>query len=140
MPYTDVYITNGGYGGVMLGIENNLPLVVAGVHEGKNEINARVGYFKLGVNLKTEKPTPQQIRTAVEKVIAHPLYKENAIRLSMEFCRYRPASLFAEYVAGLLSATEGREAESEVNGNLAPVIEMPLPVEVISGRIVENRK
>jgi UDP:flavonoid glycosyltransferase YjiC (YdhE family) len=140
MPYTDVYITNGGYGGVMLGIENNLPLVVAGVHEGKNEINARVGYFKLGVNLKTEKPTSQQIRTAVEKVIAHPQYKENAIRLSMEFCRYRPASLFAEYAAGLLSATEGREAESKVNGNLAPVIEMPLPVEVISGRIVENRK
>ena len=29
-----------GYGGVMLGIENQLPLVVAGLHEGKNEINA----------------------------------------------------------------------------------------------------
>ncbi|MEO8406423.1 MAG: glycosyltransferase, partial [Chitinophagaceae bacterium] len=53
MPYADVYITNGGYGGVMLGIENELPQVVAGIHEGKNEINARIGYFKLGVNLKT---------------------------------------------------------------------------------------
>jgi UDP:flavonoid glycosyltransferase YjiC (YdhE family) len=56
MPYASVYVTNGGYGGVMLGIENHLPLVVGGVHEGKNEINARVGYFKLGINLGTEKP------------------------------------------------------------------------------------
>ena len=54
MPYADVYITNGGYGGVMLGVENNLPMVVAGIHEGKNEICARVGFFKLGINLKTE--------------------------------------------------------------------------------------
>ncbi|MES2851014.1 MAG: glycosyltransferase, partial [Bacteroidota bacterium] len=58
MPYTDVYITNGGYGGVMLGIENKLPMVVAGVHEGKNEICARIGYFKYGINLKTETPLP----------------------------------------------------------------------------------
>ena len=68
MPYTKVYVTNGGYGGVMLGIENKLPMVVAGVHEGKNEICARVGYFKLGINLKTEKPTVTQIKKAVEKV------------------------------------------------------------------------
>jgi UDP:flavonoid glycosyltransferase YjiC (YdhE family) len=46
MPYADVYISNGGYGGVLLGIKHNLPMVVAGVHEGKNEICARVGYFK----------------------------------------------------------------------------------------------
>ena len=69
MPYAKVYVTNGGYGGVMLGIENKLPMVVAGVHEGKNEICARVGYFKLGINLKTEKPTITQIKKAVEKVI-----------------------------------------------------------------------
>ena len=53
MPYADVFITNGGYGGVMLSIENEVPMVVAGIHEGKNEINARIGYFGLGVNLRT---------------------------------------------------------------------------------------
>ena len=60
MPYCDVYITNGGYGGVLLGIEHQLPMVVAGVHEGKNEIAARVGYFKLGINLNTEHQKLQQ--------------------------------------------------------------------------------
>ena len=32
MPYADVYVTNGGYGGVLLSIQNQLPMVVAGMH------------------------------------------------------------------------------------------------------------
>ena len=104
MPYADVYITNGGYGGVMMGIENNLPLVVAGVHEGKNEICARIGYFKLGINLKTEKPIPQQIRKAVEEVISNPAYKKNVRRLAAEFENYQSAELFACHIAKLLKA------------------------------------
>ena len=105
MPYADAYITNGGYGGVLLGIENNLPLVVAGVHEGKNEICARVGYFKLGINLKTEKPIPQQLRKAVDEVISNPVYKGNVHKLAAEFEQYHPAKLFAMHVAGLLKTT-----------------------------------
>lgn len=103
MPYSDAYITNGGYGGVMLGIENRLPLVVAGVHEGKNEINARVGYFKLGINLKTEKPTPKQIRAAVNEVISNGIYKNNVQQLSKEFKEYDTYNLCAAYVNDLLN-------------------------------------
>lgn len=102
MPYAHAYITNGGYGGVMLGIENELPLVVAGVHEGKNEICARVGYFNLGINLKTERPGPAQIRQAVEKVTGNAMYRKNVIKLSQEFARYKPKELVAQYVAGVL--------------------------------------
>lgn len=102
MPYADVYITNGGYGGVMLGIQNKLPLVVAGVHEGKNEINARVGYFRLGVNLKTEKPTPQQVYNAVLKVFNDKSFEENVLELSKEFSEYNPEKLCAQYVSELL--------------------------------------
>ncbi len=102
MPYADVYITNGGYGGVMLGIENNLPLVVAGVHEGKNEICARVGYFKYGINLKTETPIPSQIKKAVYEVITNTQYKKNIKRLSKEFAQYHPNQLCEKFVAELL--------------------------------------
>jgi UDP:flavonoid glycosyltransferase YjiC (YdhE family) len=102
MPYADAYITNGGYGGVMLGIEYQLPLVVAGVHEGKNEINARIGYFKLGINLKTEKPTPQQIRKAVDTVLHDKQYRENVKRLQKEFTQYDPAALCASYLKEVL--------------------------------------
>ena len=102
MPYAHAYVTNGGYGGVMLGIQNRLPLVVAGVHEGKNEICARIGYFKYGINLQTETPLPSQIREAVNEVISNKLYQQNINRLAEEFNRYQPNELCSKYVAALL--------------------------------------
>jgi UDP:flavonoid glycosyltransferase YjiC (YdhE family) len=108
MPYADLYITNGGYGGVMLGIENRLPFVVAGVHEGKNEINARIGYFKLGVNLKTETPTPQQMRQAVTEVLTNEVYKKNVVKLSKEFKEYDTYELCEGYIKELLQPSAKR--------------------------------
>jgi UDP:flavonoid glycosyltransferase YjiC (YdhE family) len=102
MPYADAYITNGGYGGVMLGIENKVPLVVAGVHEGKNEINARIGYFKLGINLGKEKPSPAEMKKAVRSVLADPSYKQHVEKLAKEFTTYNPNKLCAYYVARIL--------------------------------------
>jgi UDP:flavonoid glycosyltransferase YjiC (YdhE family) len=104
MPVCDAFITNGGYGGVMLGIANQLPMVVAGIHEGKNEVSARVGYFKLGINLKTEKPTPSQIRTAVYNIIHNPAFKTNVSRLAAEFRQFDPLALSEKYITELLAA------------------------------------
>jgi MGT family glycosyltransferase len=102
MPYAHVYVTNGGYGGVMLSIQNKLPMVVAGVHEGKNEICARVGYFNLGINLKTETPTAAQLKQAVERVIADENYYEQVKKLAREFSKYDPQELCAAYVEEVL--------------------------------------
>jgi len=107
MPQVDVYITNGGYGGVLLGIQNKTPMVVAGVHEGKNEICARVGYFKLGLDLRTELPKAKQIFKAVEEVAKNPIYRSNVNRLAQEFQQYNPTELCEKYVNELLSATKG---------------------------------
>jgi len=98
MPYADVYITNGGYGGVMLAIQHQLPLVVAGIHEGKNEINARIGYFNLGINLKTEKPKSSAVRKAVDQVLKDKTYKIEVIRLCQELAEYNPGELTAYYI------------------------------------------
>ncbi|WP_460971042.1 glycosyltransferase [Spirosoma migulaei] len=102
MPYTDVYVTNAGYGGVMLSLQHGLPMVAAGVHEGKNEIAARVGYVNVGVNLKTERPTARQIQTAVEEVLTNRDYKRNAQRLRAEFKQYNPNALCTKYITDLL--------------------------------------
>jgi MGT family glycosyltransferase len=101
MPYADVFITNGGYGGVMLSIQHRLPMVTAGVHEGKNEICARVGYFGLGINLKTETPTPRQIRHAVNEIICNKTYLQNIEKLGNEFEQYDPVKLCTKYVSAL---------------------------------------
>ncbi len=101
MPYADVYVTNGGYGGVLLSIQNQLPMVAAGVHEGKNEINARIGYFRLGVNLRNERPKPSQIKKAVAEILNNQEYSENLKRLCQEFNTYQPGKLCEELVAKL---------------------------------------
>jgi MGT family glycosyltransferase len=102
MPYADVYVTNGGYGGVLLSIQNQLPMVVAGVHEGKNEINARVGYFELGINLKTEKPSVLQLRKSVEEILSNDTYSKNIKRLSEEFQKYNANDICVRQVTRLV--------------------------------------
>lgn len=106
MPYADVYVTNGGYGGVMLAIENRVPMVTAGMHEGKNEICARVGYFKLGVDLKTETPTAEQIRKAVSEITSSDQYKINIEKMAEEFQQYDANRLFANHVAEVLQQAD----------------------------------
>jgi len=101
MPRTDIYITNGGYGGTILAIDYALPMVAAGVNEGKNEICARIGYFKLGIDLKTEKPTAKKIKMAVDEILANPAYKKNAEKLRDEFKQYDSDKLCAEYILGV---------------------------------------
>lgn len=98
MPACDVFVSNGGYGGVLLGIKNELPLVVAGIHEGKNEICARVGHFKLGINLSTETPTSGQVRAAVDQALEDPQYSENVRLLAEEFGYYDPGFLVKKFV------------------------------------------
>jgi UDP:flavonoid glycosyltransferase YjiC (YdhE family) len=111
MPYADVYITNGGYGGVLLGIENQLPMVVAGIHEGKSEICARVGYFKLGINLKTEKPKPAQIARAVATIVANNSYKANVTRLAKEFTTYNTKEIVTASVQSLTGGVKIQQAK-----------------------------
>jgi UDP:flavonoid glycosyltransferase YjiC (YdhE family) len=106
LPHCNVFITNGGYGGVMMGIQHKIPMVVAGVHEGKNEICARVGYFKIGINLKTEKPTPEQILNAVNKVAEDVIYKTNISKLAREFAQYKPEAILDGYIAKLFGGTQ----------------------------------
>ena len=77
-------------------------MVVAGVHEGKNEICARIGYFNLGINLKTELPSAEELRIAIKQVFADNKYSENVKKLAGEFRQYNPNELGEQYVAELV--------------------------------------
>lgn len=98
MPRADVYVTNGGYGGTLAGIDHAIPMVAAGINEGKNEICARIGYFKLGINLNKEKPAPQEVKAAVDKVVSDPVYKNNVSKLRDQFRSHDAPTLSAEYI------------------------------------------
>ncbi len=74
----------------------------------KIEINARIGYFELGINLKTEWPKPEQMKKAIEEVTRNKKYKENVVNLAKEFSHYNPNELCARYIKEVLQ--KNREA------------------------------
>jgi UDP:flavonoid glycosyltransferase YjiC (YdhE family) len=103
MPFADIYVSNGGYGGVLLSIKNKLPMVVAGIHEGKNEICARVGHFQIGMNLKTEKPSVKQMWEAVEKVINDNGYKKKISKIAEDVANYDTRAIVMNQVRKLIA-------------------------------------
>lgn len=84
LPLTDVFVSNGGYGGVHYALEHGVPLVVAGRTEDKAEVTARVGWTGAGVNLATNTPKPDQVRAAVRRVLADGSYRAASARIGAE--------------------------------------------------------
>jgi len=68
-PLVDVFVTNGGYGGVHYALRHGVPLVVAGGNEDKPEVAARVAWSGVGLNLRTGRPSEKAIRRAVGRVL-----------------------------------------------------------------------
>ncbi|GAA2009672.1 glycosyltransferase [Microbacterium ulmi] len=68
-PHTQVYVTNGGLGGVLLALSHGVALLVAGMREGKGDINARLASRGLAVDLRTEKPSTRAIARGAERVL-----------------------------------------------------------------------
>lgn len=84
LPLTDVYATNGGYGGVHFALEHGVPLVVAGKTEDKAEVAARVAWSGAGINLRTNRPKPAQVRDAVRTVLANDRYRAASARIGAD--------------------------------------------------------
>lgn len=88
LPHVDVMVTNGGYNGVQMALANGVPLVVAGKTEDKPEVAARIEWAKVGINLKTQTPTPMQIKNAVKTLLADSGYRNRARYFQAEMQRY----------------------------------------------------
>ncbi len=84
LPRTDVYVTNGGYGGAQFALRYGVPIVVAPGQEDKTEVAARIAWSGTGVNLRTQHPTPDRIRRAIERVRAEPGYRDAARRIGAD--------------------------------------------------------
>lgn len=89
-PHVDVFVTSGGFGSNLAAFLHGVPVVGAGTREGKNDINARVGYNKLGIDLRTERPKPALIRKAVHTLLDDPSYTANVADLRAQLQSYNP--------------------------------------------------
>ena len=105
LPLTDVLVTNGGYGGVHYALEHGVPLVVAGRTEDKVEVTARVAWSGVGIDLRTDAPSPKAISAAVRTVLADGRYRANADRVGAAIRRSPgPAAVHDLLVEALAAA------------------------------------
>lgn len=81
LPHVSVLVTNGGYGGVQFALSHGVPLVVAGLTEEKAEVNARVAWAQVGINLKSQLPRVAAIRRAVREVLHSDTFRARARRM-----------------------------------------------------------
>jgi UDP:flavonoid glycosyltransferase YjiC (YdhE family) len=85
LPKAAVFVTNGGWGGVLASLAAGVPLVVAaGAAADKPEIAARVARSGVGIDLRTSRPKPSAVASAVREVLANPSYAERARQISSE--------------------------------------------------------
>ena len=62
-----------------------IPLVTAGLTEDKADVNARVAWSGVGIDLATNEATPQALREAVRSVLDRPAYRVRAASMADEF-------------------------------------------------------
>lgn len=88
MPEIDLLITNGGYGTVNMAISHGIPVISAGLTEDKEEVSAHVQWSGAGIDLRTNRATPEAIRHAVDEIHTQPRYRERAHQLALEFASH----------------------------------------------------
>ncbi len=96
--HADLFICNGGYGSILSALSHGVPILSAGTREGKNDINARIDYCRFGVDLKTERPTPEKIAKGVRRVLGDKRFAQNVERIRAEFRTYDPLDLIDGYI------------------------------------------
>src|SRR6185436_15504428 len=84
LPKTDVYVTNGGYGGVQYALRHGVPIVTTGGKEDKPEVGARVAWSGVGRRIRTERPTPDALRREILTVLNDPRYREASGRVAAD--------------------------------------------------------
>ena len=109
MPKISLFITNGGYGSVNQALQNGVPLIVAGTTEDKPFVAARVAWSGSGLDLETERPTADQIRSAVRRVLANGSFRSNAQKIAENFRQYHALDHIAAEVEWQIRGALERE-------------------------------
>jgi UDP:flavonoid glycosyltransferase YjiC (YdhE family) len=107
-----------------------IPLVAAGLTEDKADVNARVAWSGIGIDLATNEPTPQALRDAVRAVLDEPNYGARASLMAEEFAGLDTRSEILRIVSQVAhedrvrrgKVVKNRTTRAHVNANhLAPI-------------------
>jgi len=107
LPRTDVYVTNGGYGGVQYALRHGVPVVATGGKEDKPEVGARVSWSGVGRRIRSENPQPTALRRAITDVLKKPRYRQASQRIAADMAAAPGFTKLAEVVDELVGAQVG---------------------------------
>ncbi len=107
-------VTNGGYGGVQMALAAGAPLVVAGGSEEKPEIAARVQWSGAGLDLRTGRPKPEKIRTAVRRLLDEPRFRDRSRAIAADMADHDAPARGAALIEQLIGATAAAAAATTV--------------------------
>lgn len=88
MPHIDVYVTNGGYGGICIALAHGVPVISAGTTEDKTEVGNRVAHSGAGLNLKTNRPGADQLHSVIRKVLDDRTFAARATAIKTELAKH----------------------------------------------------
>ena len=108
LPHVDAFVTNGGYGSVNQALSFGIPLVSAGLTEDKADVNARVAWAGVGIDLKTNEPTQQALRQAVRAVLDEPHYRARTAAIAKEYAGIDTRGEILRIVEEVASVRAGR--------------------------------
>ena len=106
LPDVDVLVAFASYGTVTQALSFGVPMVVTGIGEDKPEVGARVAWTETGIYLRTDHPTVEEVRDAVDQILAGENYRARASELAKEFAAYDAA----REIPQALEALVGEEA------------------------------
>jgi UDP:flavonoid glycosyltransferase YjiC (YdhE family) len=92
LPRVSAMVTNAGYNGVLTALAHGVPLVCAGLSEDKANVSARVAWSRAGIDQKTDRPSPHQLRGAIRSVLGDPAYRRKAEHIRDDFARHLPSA------------------------------------------------
>jgi UDP:flavonoid glycosyltransferase YjiC (YdhE family) len=115
LPQVDVMVTNGGYGGVQQALAHGVPLVVAGDSEDKPEVAARVRWSGVGVDLRTGRPAPARLATAVRRVLEQPSFRTRATALQIEIAQTDALETIADVLVELARSARGQRFNGDMS-------------------------
>ena len=110
LPKVDVLVTNGGYGSVNQALSFGIPLVTAGRTEDKADVNARVAWSGVGIDLATNEPTPPALREAIRSVLDTPQFRTRAGSMAEAFHSIDTRSEILRIVEQAVRASSDRRA------------------------------
>jgi UDP:flavonoid glycosyltransferase YjiC (YdhE family) len=108
LEHASVFVTNGGFGSVCRALGLGLPMVIAGKGEDKADVAMRVAHAGAGIDLRTDRPTPEALRDAIDAVLKEESsYRIRAKEIAEELVRIDTPTKIVEL---LQSAVDARRA------------------------------